>query len=211
VEQAVEQFVESVTGRHESSLAEVESQATKLAQVASAEDTAEPAEPEIQEPSISRTAPNSQATEFAENEAPSAETTPWDMALELDGRIAALLETEAPVDIPKVSKLLAALPGIQACIVTVRKTTINDGDLPVGLDTESIRELGRRMHGALDQKPHAFPAGEVEHLTLHADRFSLSVFARGEACICAVHRARIFLPGVREKFAGVADELGRLS
>jgi hypothetical protein len=68
-----------------------------------------------------------------------------------------------------------------------------------------------RMHCALDQKPYAFPASEVEHFTLHAARFSLSLFTRGEACICAVHRARMFLPGVREKFAAVADELGRLS
>jgi hypothetical protein len=143
--------------------------------------------------------------------APSAEQTSSVAPLELDERIAALLGAEAPVHLEKVSQLLAALPGIQACIIAARDRVINGGDLPDGLDPGSIRELGRRMHHALDAQPQVFAAGKVEHLTLGADRFSLSLFTRGDACVCAVHRARVFLPGVRERFAAVADELGRLS
>jgi hypothetical protein len=67
-----------------------------------------------------------------------------------------LLGIEVPVDLLKVSQLLAVLPGIQACIIAARKSVINGGDLPAGLDPESIGELGRRMSRALDKKPQAF-------------------------------------------------------
>ena len=65
------------------------------------------------------------------------------------------------------------------------------------------------MHSALAGRVGIFGPDHVYHVTLHVEDYSLSFFTRGEACVCAVHRARIFLPGVRERFAAVAEELAR--
>ena len=122
----------------------------------------------------------------------------------LDGRIAALFASDAPVALSRAGELLAALPGIKGCILTSRSADAQGGEIPAGLDAPAIRELSRRMHTALADR-----AGQVQHLTLQTEHDSLTLFTRGEACVCAIHRARIFLPGVREKFAAVAEELSR--
>jgi hypothetical protein len=202
-EHAVEKPVESLMSG--------ELQVTEPKDASLADDAAKPAEPAMSDAVASPTLPPNEGPVSIGEEVSPAEETSSVIPREVGGRIAAVLATVAPIDLPKVGRLLAALPGIQACVIAAGKTVINGGDLPEGLDPQSIRELARRMHGALGKRPHVLPAGEVQHVTLHADRFSLSLFTRGEACVCAVHRARIFLPGVREKFAAVADELGRLS
>ena len=125
----------------------------------------------------------------------------------LDGNVRALFASDEPLPLPRVGQLLAALPGIQGCVLTARDTDARGGELPAGLDASAVRELGLRMHGALSDRTETFSPGHVQHFTLHAESYSLTLFVRGEACVCAVHRARIFLPGVREKFAAVADEL----
>ena len=127
----------------------------------------------------------------------------------LDGSVRAFFASDAPLALPRVSQLLAALPGIQGCILVTRFAESHGGELPAGLDPSAIRDLSQRMRGALSDHAETFNAGQMQHLTLHAEHYSLSLFTRGEACVCAVHRARIFLPGVRERFSAVAEELAR--
>lgn len=122
----------------------------------------------------------------------------------LDGRIPALFASDAPVSLARVSELLAALPGIKGCILTSPAAEAQAGELPAGLDAPAVRDISRRMHTALADR-----AGQVQHLTLQTEHDSFTLFTRGEACVCAIHRARIFLPGVRERFAAVAEELAR--
>ena len=131
--------------------------------------------------------------------------------LVLDGQVREFFPSDAPLPLPRVSQLLAALPGIHGCLLLTRTAESHSGQLPHGLDPSAIRDLSQRLRGALADRAETFGSGEVQHLTLHAERFSLSLFTRGEACACAIHRARIFLPGVREKFAAVAEELARAS
>lgn len=127
----------------------------------------------------------------------------------LDGRVREFFASDAPLGLPRVSQLLAALPGIQGCLLVARSAEFSSGELPGGLDSSAILDLSQRMRGALPNGAGTFKADHVQHLTLHAEDYSLSFFTRGDACVCAVHRARIFLPGVRERFAAVADELAR--
>ena len=129
----------------------------------------------------------------------------------LDGRVREFFPSDAPFPLPRVSQLLAALPGIHGCLLIARTAESHSGQLPQGLDPSAIRDLSQRMRGALADRAESFGSGEVQHLTLHAEQFSLSLFIRGEACACAIHRARIFLPGVRERFAAVAEELARVA
>ena len=119
--------------------------------------------------------------------------------------------SDSPLPLPRVSQLLAALPGIHGCILITRSAESLSGQLPGGLDAAAIRDLSQRMRGALSDRGKIFGTGEMQHLTLHAEQYSLSLFTRGETCACAIHRARIFLPSVREKFSAVADELARVS
>ena len=129
----------------------------------------------------------------------------------LDGQVREFFPSDAPLPLPRVSQLLAALPGIHGCLLITRTAESHSGQLPNGLDPSAIRDLSQRMRGALADRAETFGSGEAQHLTLHAEQFSLSLFTRGEACACAIHRARIFLPGVRERFAAVAEELARIS
>ena len=129
----------------------------------------------------------------------------------LDGQVRAFFPSDSPLPLPRVSQLLAALPGIHGCILITRSAESLSGQLPGGLDAAAIRDLSQRMRGALSDREKIFGTGEMQHLTLHAEQYSLSLFTRGETCACAIHRARIFLPSVREKFSAVADELARVS
>ena len=129
----------------------------------------------------------------------------------LDGRVREFFPDDAPLSLPRVSQLLAALPGIHGCVLITRSAESHSGEIPAGLDPASIRELSQRLRGAMADRAEIFGPGEMQHLTLHAEQYSLSLFSRGEACACAIHRTRIFLPGVREKFAAAAEELARVS
>ena len=123
-------------------------------------------------------------------------------SLTLDGKVRELFLSESPLELPRVGQLLAALPGIRGCVIAAHAAEFHGGELPAGLDVAAIRDMSRQMHSALAGR-------SVQHITLHAEDYSLSLFTRAEACVCAIHRARIFLPGVREKFAAVAEELSR--
>ncbi len=113
------------------------------------------------------------------------------------------------LDLPLLSRALAELPGIQACVVSAREATAHGGELPSELDPGSLRDLALQLASTLSPRASALSAGPVQHVTVHGERFSLSLFTRGEACVCAIHRARIFLPGVCERFVAAADELAR--
>ena len=122
----------------------------------------------------------------------------------LDGKVRELFASDSPLELPRVGQLLATLPGIRGCVIAAPAVEFHSGELPTGLDAPAIRDIGQRMHCALAEH-----SGHVQHVTLHGEDYSLSFFTRGKACVCAVHRAQIFLPGVREKFAAVAEELSR--
>ena len=156
-----------------------------------------PIEPEPAEPSPSREMDPAPAPEVSPtSDAPSP--------MCLDGRLREFFASDGPLPIARVSQLLAALPGIQGALLMTRAAESHSGELPAGLDPATIRDLSRRMRGAL-----ADHAGDVQHLTLHSENYSLSLFTRGEACVCAIHRTRIFLPGVRERFSAAAEELAQ--
>jgi len=58
-------------------------------------------------------------------------------------------------------------------------------------------------HGA------AFGSGEMQHVTLFGEHLCTSVFNAGSASIAAFHRARVLLPGVREKLSAAVEALAQ--
>ena len=157
------------------------------------------------DPQISHIAPEPPAAAQPSTSPRTPEVRPASAPFTLDGKVREIFASDTPLELAHVSLLLAALPGIRGCIIAAHALESLSGQLPASLDAAAIRDISRRMHGALADR------GNVQHITLHADDYSLSLFTRGEACVCAVHRARIFLPGVCEKFTAVAEELSRIA
>ena len=98
-------------------------------------------------------------------------------------------------ELQRESDALAALPGVRGCFLAQNETTVFGGEFPGNLDPHALRAFARHLNDA------TFGMEGIQHATLQGEEFAVSVFARGEACVCAVHRARSFLPNVRERFA----------
>lgn len=113
--------------------------------------------------------------------------------------------TEEMLDLPKVARLAAALPGIQACVIAARGETFSGGLLPEGFQLGALRGLSPQVDAAAGR----LPIGQLKNFTLYGEQYSVSFFERTAVCLCAIHRARSFVPGVREKLVAVVDELAR--
>ncbi|MEZ0256579.1 MAG: hypothetical protein ACAI37_14935 [Chthoniobacter sp.] len=119
--------------------------------------------------------------------------------------IQALFMTEETLDLPKISRLAAALPGVYACVIATRDQACTGGILPEGFDLAALLGLAPRVGEAAGR----MPIGQLKHFTLYGDAYSVSFFERNGLSLCAVHRPRSFVPGVREKLVALADELSR--
>jgi hypothetical protein len=119
--------------------------------------------------------------------------------------VQALFMTEETLDLPKISRLAASLPGIYACVIATRDQACTGGTLPDGFDLAALLGLAPRVGEAANR----MPIGQLKHFTLYGDAYSVSFFERHGLSLCAVHRPRSFVPGVREKLVALADELSR--
>jgi hypothetical protein len=119
--------------------------------------------------------------------------------------VQALFMTEETLDLPKISRLAAALPGVYACVIATRDQACTGGTLPEGFDLAALLGLAPRVGEAAGR----MPIGQLKHFTLYGDAYSVSFFERNGLSLCAVHRPRSFVPGVREKLVALADELSR--
>jgi hypothetical protein len=113
--------------------------------------------------------------------------------------------TEEHLDLPKISRLAAQLPGVHACVIASRDQACTGGTLPEGFDLAALLGLAPRVGEAAGR----MPIGDLKHFTLYGERYSVSFFARNGLSLCAVHRPRSFVPGVREKLVAIADELSK--
>lgn len=119
--------------------------------------------------------------------------------------VQALFMTEETLDLPKISRLAASLPGVYACVIATRDQACTGGNLPDGFDLAALLGLAPRVGEAAGR----MPIGQLKHFTLYGDAYSVSFFERNGLSLCAVHRPRSFVPGVREKLVALADELSR--
>jgi hypothetical protein len=116
------------------------------------------------------------------------------------GHAYATLGIEGEQTLARVAEHLATLPGLSACVLDVRYEAAEAGVFPEGLNPENIRGLVAPLAAAL--------AGRTdEHISIFGEHGSISIFARGEARLAILHRARVFLPGIREKLAAVTGTL----
>ena len=116
-----------------------------------------------------------------------------------------LFMTDEFLDLPAVCRHVSALPGIQACVVSRRGEKAHAGELPSGFEFSELLAFAP----GVTQVAGRLPIGALQHFTLYAETHSVSFFEAHEAYLCVVHRARSFIPGVREKLVTVADELSK--
>ena len=126
---------------------------------------------------------------------------PAPLSLDLEPARAALA-LEGVLSFGQLAAHLAALPGLQACVLDARHESAAAGAFPAGLDAAAVRARCAPLAGAL-------AGGDTQHLTLFADPACISLFARGEARLAVLHRARVFLPGVGEKLHAAIEALAR--
>ena len=118
----------------------------------------------------------------------------------------ALFMTEETLDLPKISRLAASLPGVYACVIATRDQAVTGGTLPEGFDLTALLGLAPRIREAASR----MPIGALKHFTIYGESYSISFFERRGLSLCAIHRARSFVPGVREKLVAIADELSQV-
>ncbi len=117
----------------------------------------------------------------------------------------AIFLTDETLDLAKISRLAAQLPGVHACVIATRDQACTGGTLPEGFDLAALLGLAPRVGEAAGR----LPIGGLKHFTLYGEQYSVSFFERAGLSLCAVHRPRSFVPGVREKLVAIADELSK--
>jgi hypothetical protein len=110
------------------------------------------------------------------------------------------LGIEGESALTRVAEHLATLPGLQACVLEVRHETAQGGAFSESPDPAAVRDLMAPLAATLAGR-------EGEHITVFGEHGSMSIFARAEARLAVLHRARVFLPGIREKLIATIEAL----
>jgi hypothetical protein len=116
----------------------------------------------------------------------------------------ALLGLPELADLTAIGQKVSQLPGLHACLLSVRHETADTGEISKQIDPTAVRSLGMRVARSVED---VVEVGPVQHVTIFTRDGCISVFARGNAVICALHRTRAFLPGVCDTLAATADAL----
>ncbi len=105
-----------------------------------------------------------------------------------------LFMTDATLDLAGVAGLAAALPGVQACVISGSAGSADAGDFSRGVSAREMREASEnlpRLGGSLSS-------------TVHRGECDIVLFLHGEICVAALVKAGGFVPGVRERLARIA-------
>jgi hypothetical protein len=102
-----------------------------------------------------------------------------------------------------VGETLTRLPGLHGCLLAVRHESAVVGDLSDTFDVDGVRTLAAKIARSVEGSSVA----PIQHVTLFTADGCISIFARGNAVLCALHRTRAFLPGVCEKLSAAVEAL----
>ncbi|MGI9242874.1 MAG: hypothetical protein ACR2RV_18900 [Verrucomicrobiales bacterium] len=111
------------------------------------------------------------------------------------------------IDASRVAAHCSELPGIESCAI------LGDEGKLVALAPDSVgfAEEANRMHRSLLELMAAAGAADSQRLTIRTDRSLVSFFAGDGFAIAVRHGNEGFRPGVQERLAIVARELGHLA
>jgi hypothetical protein len=118
----------------------------------------------------------------------------------------AIFLTDEVLDLPKLVRLAAGLPGVAGCMIIAADEAAHGGVWPAKLDPPRVRDICRELS---EIAPEIESLSSARGWTLHGDPVSLTFFARTHLCLGIAHSPRGFVPGVREKLMAIADGLAQ--
>ena len=118
-----------------------------------------------------------------------------------------LFLTDGMIDAERVAAHCSELPGVESCVV------LGDASILVADSPESGEFGGEasRLHRSLLELLDAAGVADSQRLTVRTDQNLVSFFAGEEFAIAVRHAPEGFRPGVQERLAMIARELGNLA
>lgn len=115
--------------------------------------------------------------------------------------------TDGMIDAERVAAHCSELPGVESCVV------LGDASILVADSPESGEFGGEasRLHRSLLELLDAAGVADSQRLTVRTDQNLVSFFAGEEFAIAVRHAPEGFRPGVQERLAMIARELGNLA
>ena len=119
-----------------------------------------------------------------------------------------LFMTDEPLDLGGVAVRVAALPGVNACLITGARGTARAGQFPAGLDAGVLGALAVELSSKVVESATRLHVGRVESTTVHRDDCAIAIFSHEGACLSVVLGPRGFVAGVRQLLARATEFLG---
>lgn len=149
--------------------------------------------------------------------APAAENTPAPAAKTIpapiptaDSKLQTLFMTEDELDAKTIARLASQLPGVDACSVMFHDGLLLASSKPQDGQTEGFSAMAPALFHKMLNFTTELSLGELHACTLYTEHGLLSLFAHGDICLSVRHSGRGFLPGVREKFVIITQELAAM-
>lgn len=125
-------------------------------------------------------------------------------------RLQSVFMTDEQLDSRKVVQLANQLPGIETCMVMFSDGLKLAGDFPADLNPEGFCAIAPHFYKRVEGYACDLSLDRPETVTLHTSKAQVSFFLEGDICVAVLHKKRGFLPGVREKFQIIAEELSKM-
>lgn len=106
--------------------------------------------------------------------------------------------TEETLDLPAICRLATALPGLRACRLVSGEAITTHGSWPT---EDALKQTEATLRAA------KATLSEAEAITAHFGEYALTLFQSEATQLWAIHAARGFLPGVREKLLATVRAL----
>ena len=121
-----------------------------------------------------------------------------------------IFQTDEALDANKVAHFICRLLGITGCVIASKKDLIQSGAVPFDFDLDAFRTTFPAFTQLTGDHAGRLNIGPVHDFTLNCERFAVSFFPQGEACLCVFQNDRNLHPDVREKLLRVIEELARI-
>ncbi len=118
-----------------------------------------------------------------------------------------LFMTDESLDLAAVAASAAALPGVQACLITGARGTARAGQFPAGLDPEVLGALALELGGKVVESAARLHVGSVECTTVHREDCAVGIFAHEGVGLTVVLGPRGFVAGVRQRLVRATELL----
>lgn len=134
-----------------------------------------------------------------------SEQEDWDPS-----RLQALFMTDEELESRSITRLATELPGIAACMVMFSDGLRIAGELPETFNSEAFCAIAPHFYQRVEKYAGDLALSRPRTVTIYTDDHHVSLFLHEPVCVAVLHQNRGFMPGVREKFLVIVEELAKL-